>query len=76
MEGHTGAAAAGKVVERSVTSSLVAISLSVSWCLSFRDHQLYGYHQRCRAYRRSGSRFVLDGMPGKQMAIDADLNPD
>ena len=36
MEGHTGAAAAaGRWSKRSVTSSLVAISLSVSWCLSF-----------------------------------------
>ncbi len=35
MEGHTGAARLERWSKRSVTSSLVAISLSVSWCSSF-----------------------------------------
>ncbi|MCK7494380.1 MAG: flagellar biosynthesis protein FlhA [Comamonadaceae bacterium] len=38
-------------------------------------HQLRGRHQGRRAHRpRSSARFTLDAMPGKQMAIDADLN--
>ena len=31
-------------------------------------------HQGCHANQRSGGAVSLDGMPGKQMAIDADLN--
>jgi flagellar biosynthesis protein FlhA len=36
--------------------------------------QLRRRHQGRRAHRRGGRRFTLDAMPGKQMAIDADLN--
>lgn len=55
MEGHTGAAAAGKVVEafgHFLVGGNFAIDIVV--VRHSRDHQLYGYHQRCRAYRRSG----------------------
>ena len=37
-------------------------------------HQLRGDHQGRRADCRSGRALHLDAMPGKQMAIDADLN--
>ena len=38
------------------------------------DHQLRGGHQGCGPDLRVSARFTLDAMPGKQMAIDADLN--
>ncbi|GIR31868.1 MAG: hypothetical protein CM15mP45_11640 [Deltaproteobacteria bacterium] len=46
------------------------------------DHRLsdFGDHQLCRITKGTGriaevaARFTLDAMPGKQMAIDADLN--
>jgi len=38
------------------------------------DHQFRRHHQGRRPHRRGRRSFVLDGMPGKQMAIDADLN--
>ena len=37
-------------------------------------HQLRRHHQGCRPHRGSGRALHLDAMPGKQMAIDADLN--
>ena len=37
-------------------------------------HPVHRHHQRRRPRRRGRARFTLDAMPGKQMAIDADLN--
>ncbi|XPE53055.1 FHIPEP family type III secretion protein [Shigella flexneri] len=76
MEGHTGAEVQGEGGQRSVTSSLVAIWLSVSWCLSFCDHQLYGHYQRCRRIAEVGVRFVLDGMPVSRWRSTPTVTPD
>jgi flagellar biosynthesis protein FlhA len=39
-----------------------------------RHHQLRGYHQGAGRVAEVAARFTLDAMPGKQMAIDADLS--
>lgn len=38
------------------------------------DNQLYRRHQGAERISEVSARFTLDAMPGKQMAIDADLN--
>ena len=38
------------------------------------DHQLHGDHEGRGRIAEVSARFTLDAMPGKQMAIDADLN--
>ena len=75
LDGHTGGDATGKVIEafgQFVIGGTYAVGLVV---FATRDHQLRGRHQRVpgRVSKRS-ARFTLDAMPGKQMAIDADLN--
>ncbi|HFU9890214.1 TPA: FHIPEP family type III secretion protein, partial [Escherichia coli] len=37
------------------------------------DNQLYRRHQGAERISEVSARFTLDAMPGKQMAIDADL---
>ena len=76
MEGHTGAAAAGKVVEafgHFLVGGNFAIGIVVFVILVIIN--VYGHYQKVPGViAEVGARFVLDGMPGKQMAIDADLN--
>jgi len=44
-------------------------------CIYYSGHyKFFGDYQRRRSYCGSRARFTLDAMPGKQMAIDADLN--
>ena len=74
LHGHTGPDAAGKVIEASVTSWWAATSRSGSSCCDPDHHQLHRHHQGRGPYRRSRRALHLDAMPGKQMAIDADLN--
>ena len=38
------------------------------------DNQLYCRHQGAERISEVSARFTSDAMPGKQMAIDADLN--
>ncbi|AXM03366.1 hypothetical protein DKG79_09720 [Escherichia fergusonii] len=57
MEGHTGAAAAGKWWKRSVTFWLVAISPLVSWCLSFWSSSTLWLSPKGGAYCRSRCAF-------------------
>ena len=66
---------AGKVIDafgHFVVGGSLVVGLVVFLILD-RDPVRRG-HQRRRARRRGRRRFTLDGMPGKQMAIDADLN--
>lgn len=75
MEGHTGAAAAGRVVEafgHFLVGGNFAIGIVVFVILVVINFMVIT--KGAGRIAEVGARFVLDGMPGKQMAIDADLN--
>ncbi|TLJ10428.1 flagellar biosynthesis protein FlhA [Escherichia sp. E3659] len=75
MEGHTGAAAAGRVVEafgHFLVGGNFAIGIVVFAILIIINFMVIT--KGAGRIAEVGARFVLDGMPGKQMAIDADLN--
>ncbi|WJV60957.1 flagellar biosynthesis protein FlhA [Pectobacteriaceae bacterium CE70] len=75
MDGHTGAAAAGKVVEafgHFLVGGNFAIGIVVFIILVLINFMVIT--KGAGRIAEVGARFVLDGMPGKQMAIDADLN--
>ena len=74
MEGHTGAAAAGKVVEafgHFLVGGNFAIGIVVFVILVIINFMVIT--KGAGRIAEVGARFVLDGMPGKQMAIDAGL---
>lgn len=75
MEGHTGAGAAGMVVEafgHFLVGGNFAIGIVVFIILVIINFMVIT--KGAGRIAEVGARFVLDGMPGKQMAIDADLN--
>lgn len=75
MEGHTGAGAAGHVVEafgHFLVGGNFAIGIVVFAILIIINFMVIT--KGAGRIAEVGARFVLDGMPGKQMAIDADLN--
>ncbi len=75
MHGHTGPAAAGKVIE-SFGHFLVGGSYAVG-IVVFSILVVINFVVITKGAGRIaevGARFTLDAMPGKQMAIDADLN--
>ena len=75
MEGHTGGAAAGKVVEafgHFLVGGNFAVGIVVFIILVIINFMVIT--KGAGRIAEVGARFVLDGMPGKQMAIDADLN--
>ncbi|SFU20169.1 flagellar biosynthesis protein FlhA [Kosakonia arachidis] len=75
MEGHTGASAAGRVVEafgHFLVGGNFAIGIIVFTILIIINFMVIT--KGAGRIAEVGARFVLDGMPGKQMAIDADLN--
>ncbi|MEM6159007.1 flagellar biosynthesis protein FlhA [Erwinia sp. P6884] len=75
MEGHTGGAAAGQVVEafgHFLVGGNFAIGIVVFIILVIINFMVIT--KGAGRIAEVGARFVLDGMPGKQMAIDADLN--
>ncbi|MGA7508086.1 MAG: flagellar biosynthesis protein FlhA [Erwinia billingiae] len=75
MEGHTGAGAAGQVVEafgHFLVGGNFAIGIVVFIILVIINFMVIT--KGAGRIAEVGARFVLDGMPGKQMAIDADLN--
>jgi len=75
LEGHTGAAAAGRVVEafgHFLVGGNFAIGIVVFIILVLINFMVIT--KGAGRIAEVGARFVLDGMPGKQMAIDADLN--
>ncbi|WP_163575587.1 flagellar biosynthesis protein FlhA [Halomonas faecis] len=75
MEGHAGGDAAGKVIE-AFGSFLVggnfAVGLVVFLILVIINFMVIT--KGAGRIAEVGARFMLDAMPGKQMAIDADLN--
>lgn len=75
MEGHGGGDAAGKVIE-AFGSFLVggnfAVGLVVFLILVIINFMVIT--KGAGRIAEVGARFMLDAMPGKQMAIDADLN--
>ncbi|MGM0703535.1 MAG: flagellar biosynthesis protein FlhA [Pseudomonadota bacterium] len=75
MEGHAGGDAAGKVIE-AFGSFLVggnfAVGLVVFMILVIINFMVIT--KGAGRIAEVGARFMLDAMPGKQMAIDADLN--
>jgi flagellar biosynthesis protein FlhA len=75
MDGHTGPDAAGKVIE-SFGHFLVGGNFAVG-VMVFIILVLINFMVITKGAGRIaevGARFMLDAMPGKQMAIDADLN--
>ncbi|BBI98747.1 flagellar biosynthesis protein FlhA [Ferrigenium kumadai] len=75
LEGHTGPAAAGKVIE-SFGHFLVGGNYAVG-IVVFSILVVINFVVITKGAGRIaevGARFTLDAMPGKQMAIDADLN--
>ncbi|MDH4285244.1 MAG: FHIPEP family type III secretion protein, partial [Gallionellaceae bacterium] len=75
IEGHTGPAAAGKVIE-SFGHFLVGGNYAVG-IVVFSILVVINFVVITKGAGRIaevGARFTLDAMPGKQMAIDADLN--
>ena len=75
LEGHTGAGAAGKVIE-SFGHFLVGGNFAVG-LIVFAILVVINFIVVTKGAERIaevGARFTLDAMPGKQMAIDADLN--
>lgn len=75
LEGHNGSAAAGKVIEafgHFLVGGNFAIGIVVFIILIIINFMVIT--KGAGRIAEVGARFVLDGMPGKQMAIDADLN--
>ena len=74
MEGHEGGDAAGKVIEAFGTflvggNFAVGLVVLILVIINFMV-----ITKGAGRIAEVGARFVLDAMPGKQMAIDADLN--
>ena len=75
LEGHTGAGAAGKVIEAFgafVVGGNYAVGLVVFIILIIINFVVVT--KGAGRISEVSARFTLDAMPGKQMAIDADLN--
>jgi flagellar biosynthesis protein FlhA len=75
MEGHTGPAAAGQVIEafgHFIIGGNFAVGLIVFAILVVINFVVVT--KGAERIAEVGARFALDAMPGKQMAIDADLN--
>jgi flagellar biosynthesis protein FlhA len=75
MEGHTGPAAAGKVIEsfgHFLVGGNYAVGIVVFVILVVINFVVIT--KGAGRIAEVGARFTLDAMPGKQMAIDADLN--
>ncbi len=74
-EGHTGSAAAGKVVEafgHFLIGGNYTVGIVVFIILTIINFSVVT--KGAGRIAEVGARFALDAMPGKQMAIDADLN--
>ena len=75
MQGHTGPAAAGKVIEsfgHFLVGGNYAVGIVVFTILVVINFVVIT--KGAGRIAEVGARFTLDAMPGKQMAIDADLN--
>ncbi len=75
MEGHTGPGAAGAVIEsfgHFLIGGNFAVGLIVFAILVVINFMVVT--KGAERIAEVGARFTLDAMPGKQMAIDADLN--
>ncbi|HEU0277037.1 MAG TPA: flagellar biosynthesis protein FlhA [Rhodanobacteraceae bacterium] len=75
MDGHKGAGAAGKVIEafgHFMVGGNFAVGLVVFLILIVINFMVIT--KGAGRIAEVGARFMLDAMPGKQMAIDADLN--
>ncbi|XKE45402.1 flagellar biosynthesis protein FlhA [Halomonas organivorans] len=75
MEGHQGGDAAGKVIEafgQFLVGGNFAVGLVVFSILVIINFMVIT--KGAGRIAEVGARFMLDAMPGKQMAIDADLN--
>ncbi|CAN7321297.1 flagellar biosynthesis protein FlhA [Variovorax sp. LjRoot290] len=75
MQGHTGTDAAGKVIEafgHFLVGGNFAVGVMVFIILVLINFMVIT--KGAGRIAEVGARFMLDAMPGKQMAIDADLN--
>src|SRR5471030_1442822 len=73
LEGHTGPDAAGQVIE-SFGHFLVGGNFAVGIVVFVMIINFMVITKGAGRIAEVGARFTLDAMPGKQMAIDADLN--
>jgi flagellar biosynthesis protein FlhA len=74
-QGHTGTAAAGEVIEgfaMFIMSGSILIGLVVFGVLMIVNFIVIT--KGAGRMAEVGARFALDGMPGRQLAIDADMN--
>lgn len=74
-EGHTGTDAAGEVIEsfaNFVMSGSIFLGLVVFCVLLIVNFMVI--NKGATRMAEVGARFALDGMPGKQMAIDSDMS--
>ncbi|MEZ5772065.1 MAG: flagellar biosynthesis protein FlhA [Defluviimonas denitrificans] len=74
-QGHTGTSAAGKVIEgfaSFIMSGSILIGLVVFGVLLIVNFIVIT--KGAGRMAEVGARFALDGMPGKQLAIDSDMN--
>ncbi len=75
LEGHTGPGAAGQVIEafgQLLVGGIYAVGIVVFAILVFINFVVIT--KGAGRVAEVAARFTLDAMPGKQMAIDADLN--
>ena len=75
LEGHTGPDAAGQVIEsfgHFLVGGNFAVGIVVFVILMIINFMVIT--KGAGRIAEVGARFTLDAMPGKQMAIDADLN--
>ena len=75
LEGHTGAGAAGAVIEafgHFLIGGIFAVGLIVFSILVVINFVVVT--KGAERIAEVSARFALDAMPGKQMAVDADLN--
>src|SRR5574343_582594 len=75
LEGHTGTGAAGRVIEafgHFLIGGNFAVGLIVFAILVVINFVVVT--KGAERIAEGGARFTLDAMPGKQMAVDADLN--
>src|SRR5690554_1827489 len=75
LQGHTGGDAAGKVIEsfgQFLVGGNFAVGIVVFLILVIINFMVIT--KGAGRIAEVGARFMLDAMPGKQMAIDADLN--
>ena len=74
LHGNEGPSAAGAVIQAFGQFEIVELHCRIRALPGARRNSVSGGEPRGRSYSKVTARFTLDALPGKQMAIDADLN--